>query len=508
MFVGRESSRAIAIDRVSVMVSLYPLIVLFVLAVATKRIVISLLGGLATASIVAGWDNGLGPLFLLTERMSGILLSKETLLCFVFILSLGIVSHLVTDSGAAAAFSRHILSKNRSNSNRFLEVLLWIMSIPLAIDDYLSTIARGGLARSFSHEANIPRTRLAYQVHSTSFSLHVLMPLSSTVVVVLALLEAEAQGRIIPGYSSPFWFYFQTIPYNAYSVIASCIPLILIFWGGSDDCPHGTRIEREHDERETGSFSPYDILIPLFLLPLSTILLFFFPWFSGGVALTELLSKGEILPCLLPSSVISILVFSLVVIRRGGTGKELLHWSSAGVKTIAPVCLVLMLGWTLGTILSRDLKTGEVVSQFLAVMPGQAALFPALIFLVSAFVTALLGCPWTSLGVLIPIVLHAISSVGGAPSVLWTAAVFSGVNLGEQASPLSDLSILTSRSLGISPFSHSFTQLPLILAGGVSALFAFLLLGIGEGPFFALFTGLLVATVLAKKRRIGESFSS
>lgn len=485
------------------MLALYPLLVLFVLAITTRRIVVSLSGGLVVASAIAGWDNGSGPLQILVERAGEILLSQETLLCFIFILTLGILSHLVTDSGAASAFSQHIIAKNKAHSGRFLELLLWGLSIPLAIDDYLSTIARGGLARSFSREANIAKTRLAYQVHSTSFSLHVLMPLSSTVVVVLALLQAETSGRAIAGVASPFWFYFQTIPYNAYSVIAAALSLALILRR-----PGRETHEHKEEERDETNFKPYDILVPLLILPILTVALFLLPWFLNQSNLSELAAAGQILPCLLPSSLISILIFSLLVIRRGRAPCDLVVWGREGVRTIAPVCLVLTLGWTLGVILSKDLKTGEAVSELLSLLPGERILLPALIFLISGSVTAILGCPWTALGVLIPIVLHIIESLGAesGQAALWVAALLSGVNLGEQASPLSDLSILTARTVGISPFSHSVSQLPLIVMGGGAALVVFLLLGMGESPSLAILSGVLL--VLQLHRLSSSTFSS
>jgi len=116
--------------------------------------------------------------------------------------------------------------------------------------------------------------------------------------------------------------------------------------------------------------------------------------------------------------------------------------------------------------------------------------------------------PWTALGVLIPIALHMIGSVGAedGQAALWIAALLSGVNLGEQASPLSDLSILTARTIGISPFQHSVTQLPYIAMGGVSALLVFLLLGAGETPSLAILGGVLL--VLQLHRLSASNFSS
>lgn len=480
-----------------------PIFVLMVVVILTRKVLLALASAVVAACLVAVSGVVLPAMGLFYGRLSEVLTDSLNLRSLLFVVMLGIMANVMSESGAVLLFAKYV--KNRLASKIKGQFVLIILALFTAIDDYLSTLTRGVLARSLSKESDISAHKYAYQVHGTSFSMHILFPLSSTAIVIIAILQATPAFQSL--HISPIDFFIQTIPYNLYAMLA--MVLVIITSLSSREVPalrKATGLEAQQmlvpgsQEKQLGSARYFDFPLLVFPLPLVATTLFLLPLLlQPEMNLATLLEEGDISVALLWALSLT-LVGSLLFfwLARGFSPVALLRWSGQGALQILPVCLILTFGWTFGLLMNLDLNTHAVVSGLLDQLLISQQMIPMLIFLLSAITAALIGCPWSSLALLLPVVLHASLQIEPTHSwlVLCGAASISGVVLGDQISPISDLSILTASSLGISPVQHSSTQIMLVLVTALSALLGFMMLGAGQSWIVVMGVTLLLELTL------------
>ena len=480
-----------------------PIFVLMVVVLTTRRVLLALAAAVVTACLVSVSGVMLAALTLFYVRVTEVLTDSLNLRSLLFVILLGMLANLMSESGAVLLFAKYV--KKRLASRIKGQFVLIILAFLTAIDDYLSTLTRGVLARSLSRESNVSVTKYAYQVHGTSFSMHILFPLSSTAIVIIAILQATPAFQSLQ--ISPITFFIQTIPYNLYALLAMMLVIITSFSSRevpalrkASDSALILSTEDGVPEEQRGAAHPLDFALLVFPLPVVATGLFLLPLLlQPDMSLSTLLAQGDISMALLWSLALMLIGALLFFwLARGFALSSLWRWSGRGALQILPVCLILTFGWTFGLLMNLDLDTQAVVSNVFGHLFIGSSLIPVLFFILSAVTAALIGCPWSSLALLLPIVLHAGLQINTEQSwlVLCGAAAISGVVLGDQISPISDLSILTASSLGISPVQHASTQILLVAVTALSALLGFVLLGIGQSLLLVIGITLLVELTL------------
>ncbi|MEZ4709657.1 MAG: Na+/H+ antiporter NhaC family protein [Caldilineaceae bacterium] len=480
-----------------------PIFVLLVVVIMTRRVLFALASAVVTACLVSVSGVVLSALLLFYTRVAEVLTDSLNLRSLLFVILLGMLANLMSESGAVLLFAKYV--KKRLASKIKGQFVLIILAFLTAIDDYLSTLTRGVLARSLSRESDVSANKYAYQVHGTSFSMHILFPLSSTAIVIIAILQATPAFQSLQ--ISPIHFFIKTIPYNLYALLA--MMLVIITSISSREVPalrkaNDAVLAQSTDDgapgKQVGAAHHLDFALLVFPLPVLAAALFLMPLVAQpGMDLATLLEYGDISMALLWALAFMLIGALLFFwLARGFALPALLGWSGRGALQILPVCLILTFGWTFGLLMNLDLDTHAVVSNVFGHLLIGSALIPVLFFILSAITAALIGCPWSSLALLLPIVLHAGLQISPDQSwlVLCGAAAISGVVLGDQISPISDLSILTASSLGISPVQHSSTQILLVAVTALSALLGFVLLGIGQSLLLVIGITLLVELTL------------
>ena len=149
-----------------------------------------------------------------------------------------------------------------------------------------------------------------------------------------------------------------------------------------------------------------------------------------------------------------------------------------GCKGVTIGAIVLALAVTLKSVADAVGTAPYVVETVGAWIPPLA--LPAALLAVTMFVAFSTGTSWGTYAVLFPVAIPLAWSVHPDPGYLTLcfAAVTGGSVFGDQCSPISDTTILSSLATGCDLMDHVLTQLPMALgAAGIAALLYTILAG-------------------------------
>ena len=162
-------------------------------------------------------------------------------------------------------------------------------------------------------------------------------------------------------------------------------------------------------------------------------------------------------------------------------GKPLLSFGQSteytlkGASGLVGVVGLLVLAIALGDV-SRELEMGDYL---VGVLGSDLPTWwmPAVVFVLGSFISFTLGSSWTVFAILTPLTLPLAEALGISVPLMLGAVLSSGV-YGDHASPLSDVSIISSMAAACDHVDHINTQLPYtLLVGGLSVI-AFLVAGL------------------------------
>ena len=190
-------------------VSIIPVIVLFALALITKRTFESLF--LATlVALVIGYQGDW--FYALIEQLQ--VVAADNIWVLLVVGLLGSLICVLERSQAAMSFSK-LLSKFAATRKRSLAAE-WLLSVILFVDDYLNIMTTATTVKRLNDSHKLHRTMTAYVIGSTSAPMVVLVPLTSWTIYFASLIE---ETGIVPEGSSALGVYAQSIPYMFYPML-------------------------------------------------------------------------------------------------------------------------------------------------------------------------------------------------------------------------------------------------------------------------------------------------
>ena len=163
-----------------------------------------------------------------------------------------------------------------------------------------------------------------------------------------------------------------------------------------------------------------------------------------------------------------------------------------GFKAMVPAILILTFAWTLKT-MTESLGAKEFVAGLVGGVSGPLlGLFPAIIFLVGAFLAFATGTSWGTFGILIPIVVNIFSGTNHTMMIISISACMAGAVCGDHCSPISDTTIMASAGAQCNHMNHVSTQLPYaVLVAAVSCL-TYIIAGFVRNPIVPFIIGVLI----------------
>ncbi|OYR46066.1 Na+/H+ antiporter NhaC family protein [Halorubrum sp. Hd13] len=475
--------------------SVAPPLLAIVLAVITRKAVLSLFLGIWSGAVIV--TGGLG--IVQTFEWIVAAVSDEfqaTILVFTLLLGSGVA--MVWNLGGTAAVRDWAL--DRLDSQRQAGLVAWGLGIVLFFDDYANTAIVGSAMKDVSDRLRISREKLSYIVDSTAAPVATL-GISSWVAFQLSLIAEGYDSAGVAAANRPgtFEVFVSSIPFNMYAILA--IVMVLLIVGSGRD--YGEMLTAEHRSWTAGKVTRdeavpmQDVAGELGDPPASTPRLanFFVPvavliavtigtalWsgefspvgFGGDLLAVELGAAGGRLwdAALNASYEVALMIGSFAMVASGfvlgraydifGVG-DATEYTIDGFGIMLTAASILVLAWGIGEAIDA-LGTGAYVAN-VAVGSVSASLLPALVFVVAGLIAFSTGTSWGTMGIVTPIAIPIaweISGGGAAGHTLVAAMVgviFSGAIFGDHSSPISDTTVLSATFTGADLIDHVRTQI-------------------------------------------------
>jgi Na+/H+ antiporter NhaC len=461
--------------------SVLPAVVTIGLALWTRQVIASLFAGILTGSLVVAATQGglLDPAaWTAANPISRYLIpslgsSKYAQILIVYLWCLGGLLGLWQRTGGARFFAETVgrsLVRGRRSSLFFA----WLLGLIFHQGGTPSTVLAASTARPVADRHGVSHEELAYVVDSTASPVATILPfnawpafVAATVAGTIPILADEAAGMAM---------FFDAIRFNFYAIFAVLSTLALSLgvlpWMGPalgaarrraidsgrldrDGAEPMIRLEADGEAPAEG----YEPHLLDFAVPLGALL---------GIAIGSYLWTGEAWINEAFSS--SVLLAMLVAWARGMTLATVVDAFVHGCQRMTIGAIVLGLAVTIGEV-SKDLGTGPYLVELLGGRLSPLAL-PAVLTGLCMAIAFATGTSWGTYGVVFPLAMPLAWAVAPDPAFveICFGAVMGGAVFGDQCSPISDTTILSSMFTGCDLVDHVRTQLPLALvAAGLGA---------------------------------------
>ena len=231
--------------------SLLPPIAAIALAIATRRVVSSLIAGIFVGALVTTQGNIWQALVDTCEQhLWPTLVDAGRLRVFSFTLMMGAMIGVMTRCGGMRGLIN--LVAPFASTRRRGQLATWFLGMLIFFDDYANTILLGGTLRPICDRLKISREKLAYLVDSTAAPVAGLALVSTWVAVEIEYIAGGLEN--IPGESGldAFRLFIASIPYRFYMLMALLfVPLTAILgrefgpmWKAEQAAIQGTQPDR------------------------------------------------------------------------------------------------------------------------------------------------------------------------------------------------------------------------------------------------------------------------
>lgn len=444
--------------------SILPAVVAIVLAFATRQVIAALFTGVLTGAVVLAIESGaaadLNPVARLFLPALGTKNFAQIL--FIYLWCLGGLVGLWGKTGGARYFAEWV-SERVARNRRSALVVSWFIGIVFHQGGTVSTVLSGTTVKPIADRHRVSHEELSYVVDSTASPIATLIPFNAWPYYVAGLVVGTVP--LLPDTDAAFRFFLGSVPYNFYALVAVGSTLLLglgwLPWAGPGlrqaaararqtgelDAPGSEpllRVETDLDAPEPG----YQPSLADFFVPLGVLL---------GVGIGPYLVWGSYH---INEAFLSSTLAGMATARvRGMRLQSLIEGFLAGCRSMTIGAIVLALAITLG-FAARELGTASFVVSALGDWLPAVAL-PALLTLLCMGIAFSTGTSWGTYAVVFPVALPLAWALAPDPQYLHVCfgAVLGGAVFGDQCSPISDTTILSSMFTGCDLMDHVRTQL-------------------------------------------------
>jgi Na+/H+ antiporter NhaC len=461
-------------------ITLLPIIVLFVLIFTTKRMLLSLTAATIVGAIILAIANlaNAGGAFspkTIIDAITGICSTwlsviqqafAEGTVGYLFLLLglFGILIAILDISGAVLEFANWLAKF--ANTRRKALLITYLLGWLIFVDDYLNNMAVSTAMKKVCDKYGIPRTFLGYVVNCTAAPVCIIIPISTWGAFYSGLFEENgvvgANGTGLGAYIEgiPFMFYAWASLLVCLLVIIGLIPMIGITRKDNKLAAETGIVlskERSMDEIEIRSNSessseniksnPLFFLFPLILL----------------IAVT-ILTEDVMVGCML-----AILLTGIIMIaRKAVTMKGFFDNAYSGVLGMVYIMGVIVMAMTMVQINAQDGLSTFVVDSLTPVLSNIAWIMPAIVFGFCAVYSYFGGGFWDMSMVFMPIVVPLAMNLGLNP-LLPCIALVCAAAAGSTTYAAGDAVQITARAVDIKPFYQMLGTLPYaVISYGIS----------------------------------------
>ena len=440
-----------------------------ILAIITKDVIVSLIGGIFAGFLVLNAYNPIEAFIALFDGVIALFSEGWIAKTLLFILLVGSIIRLLTISGAVDSFVAFLSQKAKKiDSPTGAMMLAYTIGVVIFIESSITALVAGTVAKPLCDKNGVSREKLAYICDSTSAPICSLIPLNAWGALLLGLIITAIDSQVISG--DAVSLLIASIPYNFYSLITLAIVLGVIFLNMNIGPMKYSTPEPyvvPHDIEDIKA-TPYKMLLPILVMVLMV---------PVGLYLT---GKGDIFKGSGSTSVYYAVIVTLFFIylyfvpAKTLSHKNYFKGLYEGIGDMIPVGMIMVFALLIGKVIG-DLGTAKYLAHLLS---GNISpiLIPLLIFLVASITAFSTGTSWGTFSIMMPIGL-ALGATMDLHIPLVIAAVISGGIFGDHASPISDTTIISSMAAECDHISHVRTQLPYALLAAGLASVGFLIAG-------------------------------
>lgn len=509
------------------LLSIVPPLLAILLALIFKQVIISLILGIYTGSVlVYNYNPFTGLLRLIDKYIINSIAEISHLQIIVFTLLFGGMIGLISGSGGtkgiADAISKY--AKNRKSAM----ISTWLAGLAIFFDDYANSLIIGNLMRPVTDKMKISREKLSFIVDATSAPVASIVIISSWIGFEVGLIQDGL--KMIGSEANAYSTFLVTIPYRFYP-IAMLLFVFFIAWFQRDFGPMYKAEKRELEKNKVttgednndkknltssalvGNESKarwYNGIIPILVIVFGTIIGLVFTGINSlqekGISdygIREIISNSDSYLAILWSSFAACIIAVMMILSQKilSLNETIEAWLT-GIKSMLIAVLILTLAWSIGSI-TVEMKTADYIISLIGDSLSPHWL-PVIIFLVCGVTSFATGTSWGTMAIMMPIVIplaHSVSGLYDLDSLENTillngviSSVLAGCVFGDHCSPISDTTILSSMASGCNHVDHVRTQLPYaVLVAVVCMLLGDIPTAFGLSPYISI---VLISAVL------------
>jgi len=446
--------------------SVMPAVAALVICFATRNVILALFMGVVLGGLVTTDYNIIKHSLIPsigTQRFAEILL--------VYLWALGGLLGIWNRNGGAWHFANYV-SENHVKSRRSAMFFAWFMGVIFHQGGTISTVLTGTTVRPVSDREKVAHEELAYIVDSTASPVATIIPFNVWPVYIAGLIAIPSMSHFVSDTDDAVRWFFRAIPFNFYGWFAISFTLLfalgkLPFMGSAMRAAQN-RVLRTGELNAPGAepmisrelttvnipdgYTPslLDFFTPILVLMTVAVLPFFL---FGEVMIFEAFGLA----------LVSAIVLSIL---RGMSAKDAFEGVVDGIKGVTVGAIILALAVTLAQVSETLGASAYVIEASAESLNTVPYILPGLLMIICMTVSFSVGSSWGTYAVVFPIALPLAYAVSPDPvfMTLAFAAIMGGAVFGDQCSPISDTTILSSLACGSDLMDHVLTQLPLALA--------------------------------------------
>ena len=455
--------------------SLLPALIAIVLCLVTREPLTALFSGIVVGAFMLGrfdlTDQVLIP-SLSTKSAAGILL--------LYLWLLGGLMGIWSRTGAAQAFA-DFMTKHFVRNARSAKLVAWTLGVVFFQGGTVSTVLVGTTVKPLADQENVSHEELSYIVDSTASPIASVLAFNAWPAYIQALIFVPGVA-VLATEADRLKFFFQSVPLSFYGIFAVLGTLLLslnitTFVGpgirkamhrardtGALDAPGASPLSAK--ELQTTKVPPgYKPHVAEFFVPLVLLI---------GLAVGTFMLRGS--PNVNWAFGTALIVSGVVALFKGMSLGNLITGFGDGLKGVVVASVILMLAITIGGI-SKEAGGGLYLVELLS---GQMPywLLPVSLQFLTMVIAFSTGTSWGTYAIAFPLAMPLAWAVAQSQGIanpelylsVCFATVLNGSVYGDQCSPISDTTILSSMTTGCDLMDHVKTQImPATMAAGVAA---------------------------------------
>ena len=445
--------------------SLLPALVAVMLCWLTKEPVTALLGGIVSGALILGGYDITGDVLI-----PSIATTKSAGIVVLYLWLLGGLMGIWSRTGAAQAFAE-FMTIHFVRGPRTAKLVAWSLGVIFFQGGTVSTVLVGTTVKPIADKERVSHEELAYVVDSTASPIASQIAFNAWPGYVQAFIFVAGVGFLATE-ADRISFFFSSVPFCFYAILAVLGTLLLsiekpIFLGkGMAAAIERSRTTGQLDAPDADPLSPEELQasnvpegykpnVIEFFLPLGALI---------ATAVSTFIITGS--PNVHWAFGVALLLAGGMALAKGMSLKNLLAGFHDGIKGVVLGSVILLLAITIGGI-NKDTGGGIfLVEQLGGAIPY--FLLPVILQVMTIVIAFSTGTSWGTYAVAFPLAMPLAWAVAGAqglshPELYMTlcfAAVMDGSVYGDQCSPISDTTVLSSVCTGCDLMDHVKTQIP------------------------------------------------